>query len=650
MKKCILIRISFWIFFVINTYAQTSIKDTVLNMQEVSIFTTREIGLTTGSKRIAIDSLTLAHNTNSSLSDFFAQNNYLMVKSYSPGNLATISFRGTNPNHTALLWNGLNLQSAMNGQTDLSLIPIGFFDEASIQFGGGSALFGSGAIGGAIHIRNKQPFNKGIQVGVGANYGSFQHYQQTAKVLVITRKWASSIKTFNSDIVNNYTYEYDNGVSKSIRNQENASIKSFGIICDNSLKITSNQIFTIRYWGQKNHRQIPPTLLSSNKYEYQIDENHRLNAEWQLTKNNYSVAARTGYFREKIDFGIPELETFSNTAHVIVSEVESNIHLSNRFDFSLGINQTYTTAKGNNLISDSFINRVAGFGAIKYVSLSNRAKSTLSFREQFSENKWAPIMPSFGVELDIIQKWLQLRGTISRNYRLPTFNDLYWTGSQSKGNSLLLPEEGWSQELGVTSKKSNENIQLSISSSIYNSLINNWIYWHTNNNGILQPDNIQSVWARGIEINGQGIWKINKRINVSSEINYDYTESTVEQSNQPNLKGKQLIYVPYEKAFANLKTNFWNFSVSYHHAFTGFRYTQEDNLAYLPAFQVGSLNFNYSLSVSKIKADFFCRLNNIWNEKYQVIASRPMPLFNFLSGIYIQFNQPINQKIPTDKP
>ena len=135
------------------SYTQT--KDTSRQqLQEVIVIETKKIQFEDSKKTISIDSLTLSRYNTSSLSELLSHQSAIHIKSYGNGNIATTSMRGGNANHTAILWNGLNIQNAMLGQTDLSIIPSAFFDQISLEYGGASAMWGSGAIGGSIHLKN----------------------------------------------------------------------------------------------------------------------------------------------------------------------------------------------------------------------------------------------------------------------------------------------------------------------------------------------------------------------------------------------------------------------------------------------------------------------------------------------------------------
>ena len=64
------------------------------------------------------------------------------------------TFRGTSSSHTSVLWNGIPINSIANGLADLSSIFCHSFSDVVIVNGGDGSLFGSGAIGGSIHLNS----------------------------------------------------------------------------------------------------------------------------------------------------------------------------------------------------------------------------------------------------------------------------------------------------------------------------------------------------------------------------------------------------------------------------------------------------------------------------------------------------------------
>ena len=83
---------------------------------------------------------------------YFKENGFGMVSSP--------SFRGTNASHTAVIWNGININSQLNGQVDFNTITPFNYSSVAVRSGGGSVQFGSGAIGGSVHLNNDLDFNE----------------------------------------------------------------------------------------------------------------------------------------------------------------------------------------------------------------------------------------------------------------------------------------------------------------------------------------------------------------------------------------------------------------------------------------------------------------------------------------------------------
>ena len=77
-----------------------------------------------------------------SLSDLLTNASTISFKNYGAGGSSTISFRGTNANHTKVLWNGLSIGSSMLGLLDFSTIPTNSSDKIEIQYGAASAEYG----------------------------------------------------------------------------------------------------------------------------------------------------------------------------------------------------------------------------------------------------------------------------------------------------------------------------------------------------------------------------------------------------------------------------------------------------------------------------------------------------------------------------
>ena len=78
------------------------------------------------------DSLDKAAFQPSNLNDIIGYKNPIYFKSYGNGMLSSIAFRGTGASHTAVLWNGINVNQPTIGQSDFSLFPVLAFNNVGL--------------------------------------------------------------------------------------------------------------------------------------------------------------------------------------------------------------------------------------------------------------------------------------------------------------------------------------------------------------------------------------------------------------------------------------------------------------------------------------------------------------------------------------
>lgn len=613
--------------------AQVS-SDSLLRLEEVSVEANRLYNFTVGSKVQKIDQGQLQNFSSSNLSDILAQQSQVFIKSYGPGSLATPSFRGTNANHTAVLWNGFNIQQPTLGQTDFSMAPISFIDEIDIQYGGGSALYGSGAVGGTIHLNTGMQYDKGFNVTAYMGFGSFNTYNQSLRLKYSKKKWAGSIRYFNRTADNNFPFVNTSLPGAPRMRQENSKIAQMGVLQENYFKINAHQQLNLKIWLQQNDRQNPPLMSDENRRTSSVNNFLRLSSEWKRQGDRVTYFIRTAYFNELYVY--KDIIESSTTFHSSISEIESSIHLNTNQHLNIGINNTYNQAVSEGYPDAPRQNRTALFASYKIQNTAASWRSVLSAREEYFQGRLLPITPSLGVD-GIVTKGISVKANVSRTYRLPTFNDLYW---QPGGNPKLRPETGWSEELTVVAKPVYGKFKSNVSATVFNSNIRDWLMWLPSGNQWYAM-NIASVWARGLE----GMVKMNtvaQEWKLQLSISYSYVLSTNQKmkSVNDNSLHKQLIYVPVYSAQGNLGLTYKKNSLNYAHGYTGNRFITSDNSEILSGYQLGSLTFSKIFETQKMAFNFNLQVNNLWNTAYQSVASQAMPLRSYQVGISVNFNKP----------
>lgn len=624
-------------------FSQKVNPDSAFKLPEVKISSNRLENFSSGIKTQNIDSASLNQYKQGNLANLLENESPLFIKSYGMGSLAVTSFRGGSAQHTAILWNGFNINSPMYGQFDLSLIPNSFIKNVSIHYGGTSTLWGSGAVGGAIHLSNDMKFDKGITAEVGASYGSFSSYGQNIRIEISKPKWVSSLKLFNLSAENNFPF-YNTQVADSPKqNQSNAELKEYGLLTENHFRINNRQKINICFWYQHNDRNIPPNMLQTVNKTNQKDDSYRITSEWQRTSDKTIVLARVAYFDESLLYSdIAYNYESPNHSQTVIAEVESKIRLQKNHLVNIGVNNTYAQAVSDGYPDQPTQNRVALFASYRYTSGNEKFSSTLSARQEMVENKFVPFTYSLGLDYSVF-KWLLIKGNASRVYRIPTFNDLYWIPG---GNLDLSSESGYCEEAGLLLKhtSANSKISLSFEGTIFNRNMDNWILWLPGL-GYWSPQNIMEVWSRGTETKSEISVQVSKlKFRLGVMTNYVVsTNQKVKTENDASVD-KQLIYVPMYSGSGKFSVEYKNLAVTYRQTYTGYRYTSTDNTEYLEPYSIGSIYASYKYSFKNYSANIFAQVNNLFNENYQVLLNRAMPLRNYQAGISIQFNQPNKNK------
>ncbi|MEM9990507.1 MAG: TonB-dependent receptor [Bacteroidota bacterium] len=546
---------------------------------------------------------------------------HIFIKSYGSGSLATSTIRGGSSSHTLVLWNELPLPAPTLGMLDLSLLPTHSSETLRLERGGSAALWGSGAIGGIIALQNTADFSRTLQLQAYSEFGSFGRFQQEVKFGIGNQKIQSITRVAHAQGDNDFYYQVHPNLP-SVQ-QTNARLSQQNIFQDIYWKPQSNQQVNIHFWQQFSYRQIPPTIVQTRSSDYQTDAATRLAVHWQQNLQNSIWKTKIGYFREEQYFydGRISLNEFTT----LLGETTAAWTWGRSGQIMLGATHNYTRANTGGYRVGRQENRTALFAT--YIWQSDIWKQQFSLRQSLVDGRFIPLIPAWNVIYSPSEQW-EWNMKWSRNYRVPTLNDKYW---QPFGNPELLPESGWSQEIGGSWQKAS----WSFSSTIFNRHLNNWIQWSAiAGQSSFGPKNIGKVWSRGIE-SRVALTSANWTFNAG----YDWVRSTYEVAlESPRIpKGRQLYYTPQHLAFARLKFQYQNFEAIYHHQYTS---TSEGINEDVAPFQLANFSLNYKhLSKRQHEWQIFFRLHNVWNTSYFTVERRAMPGRHFSMGIHWDYQR-----------
>lgn len=617
----------------IQLYSQ-ELPDSTIYLNELDVNASRISAGLPGFKSTEFDSTTLKSNALNNLSDLLSNESSVFIKSYGQGSLASSSFRGGSAYHTAIIWNGISIINPLNGQLDLSLIPVAIADNITMQYGGSSSLFGSGAVAGSIHLDYNPEINNEFKTNLSLSQGSYKNYKQQLGIDLSKKRIATSLTLFNNQSKNNFSYENTYSGEYNREKLTHAEISNRALISNTQLRLTNDQILSMHAWIQTTDRNIPPTLLQDQSKAKEKDNSLRFNSEWKYQKPRKIIAVRAALLNDKINYTDLLTNTGDKSKTVqFVSEGELKLVPNHFNSFFIGINNTYIRAKHPAIISHNVQNRFTLFASYQFKSKNQRFISLVAAREEIVNNKIIPFTYSFGSQY-LLAEWINIRANISKVYRLPTLSDLYWVPG---GNAHLDPEDGYTMEGGMHLTLKMGKLKIESDLSLFSRKIDNWIIWLP---GIRywSPQNMLKVWSRGVETNNQINYKSGKTKFVL-DILTSYVRSTNERATSENDRSlhMQLIYTPVYSGALKLTIQYSNTIFCYRHNYTGYRYVSTDNIQYLAPYDLGSLYLAWMHNYNKWDTKIFIQFNNIWNKQYQVISNRAMPGINFEAGMNIQW-------------
>jgi outer membrane cobalamin receptor len=107
------------------------------------------------------------------------------VDQSNPGGVASVYIRGSDPEQTVVLVDGVRVNDPMlsrGGSYDLSSLDPASIERIEVLRGGGSAMYGADAMGGVINIITRRPENRPLGVTIGGGYGGEGYASANAQV------------------------------------------------------------------------------------------------------------------------------------------------------------------------------------------------------------------------------------------------------------------------------------------------------------------------------------------------------------------------------------------------------------------------------------------------------------------------------------
>ena len=643
--------------------------DSLVDIREVEILGQRpmkEIGV----QKTAFDSVILNEHIALSIADVLNFNSSIFVKHYGRATLSTASFRGTSPAHTQVLWNGMKINSPMLGMTDFSMIPACFIDEASLLHGASSVGTTGGGLGGAVLLATRPRTEEGLTLNYVQGVGSFETYDEYLRIGYGNHRWQLSTRVAYASSPNDYKYRnrdkmeyvYDDqmniiGQYHPTERNRNGAYKDFHLLQEASVRLNNDDRLGLNLWYVGSNRELPLNTTSyadaSRIENRQREHTLRSLLSWERIRRNHRLTAKGGYIFSELKYDhrvrmsddadavVSTMERSRNYTHTLFAQLQGEWSLGEKWLLTTDLNAYHhrITAKGKEVIGEQGPETLGYRGHRTEWSASATLRwrasrwfgAGLTLREEGYDEEFSPLIPALVADGDLLGNGaLRWRASLTRNYRYPTLNDLYF---QPGGNPDLRPEEGWSYDLGIEFQTNKQRrIVAKGSLSWFDSHIDDWILWHPTAMGYYTPENVKEVHSYGLESVLQLTARLGRAWQASLDASYAWTPSLNEGepfSSADQSVGKQLPYQPKHTASAALRIGYRSWTLHYKWSYYSKRYTLSSNGSMisgsLDAYSTSDLTLEKRLSLRWCNLSLKGTLHNLFDAEYTTVLSRPMP-------------------------
>lgn len=645
-----------WAVFVLITLTTSGqgISDTV-RISEVLILAKKKVE-EAGLKVTRPDSMQMVSSLTTDLGELISDYLPVFIKSYGRGSEATASFRGTASSHTQVLWNGMNLNSPMRGMADLSLLPVFFVDDVYLLHGGSSLTQGSGALGGSIHLENKPDWNTAFQVGGLLETSSFHSRKLFIKGQYGDRKFQTSTRIFFDASKNDFPFFNSGVLPAKMDTLKNAGYHKYGILQEFYFRPKINQVSGVRLWYQHSDRNLPQLMSyqGSQRDEHRNDSQFRGQFDWKKYSDGLNYHFFTGVNAVRLNYyrATPAFQFVNEDSHSRETSLVNHLRIKKQFNTKMqgtaGFDMNYHAVelknrqlgvgyKNNRLETSLLLN-------LHYKPFKRLAAFVL-LRSEHYDRKVAPLIPSLGVEWQIVKTWpFLLSANAARNYHKPALNDLYWLPG---GNPDLLPENGYHMDISLSGNHTSGNVTLQHELTGFYARVKNWIIWQPAASGAYywEANNLKDVLSRGVEYQYSAAVNVQK-VQVRTGGNYAFTSTANLHAVRPadESRGKQLIYIPKHKGGIYFSGYWKQFTLKYDFNGIGKRYTKSSNQEstfeqVLNPYFISKISFGKQTNWNDVIFLMKFTVDNLLDQPYQSILWRPMPGRFYTLSLAINFRE-----------
>ena len=581
------------------------------------------------------------------------------------GGLKTVNIRSMGTNHMGVFYDGIQLGNAQNGQIDLGKFSLDNVEEISLYNGQKSEIFQSAkdfGASGTIYITTRKPrFTDGKSANFKATLrtGSFGLINPS---LLYEQKLTDKISTsFSGEWINasgkyEFRYRRRNTLGEVMYDttavRQNGDINSTRMEAGLHGKINNGQ-WTLRGYTYNSERGVPGAIVNNvfRNGERLWDTNSFIQGTFtKEVSSRYRTLVNAKYAADYTHYENHDSKLFQTKNTYRQKEIyvsTANLYsLTNFWDASLAYDFQWNKldAEFNSPNNEStfpfpqrFTNMVALATAVDLKQFKLQGSCLGYFvhekvrRFAKSPDKAVFTPAVFASYRPFKYEDFSLRAFYKEMFRMPTFNDLYYT---DMGNAFLKPEYTAQYNVGFKYKKEFQHslyklFDLQVD-AYYNEVKDKIIAYPKGQQFRWTMLNLGYVEIRGIDVSlhqavGFGKFLANVKMQYTYQKAQDFTDPS------KNYFSHQIPYIPWHSGSLIAALEYGSWALSYCFIYTGERYNQQENIAYnhTQPWYTSDINVVKYLKVKSNRMKLSLEVNNLFSQDYDVILNYPMPKRNF---------------------
>lgn len=599
----------------------------------------------------------------------------VQIKDYGGiGGLKTVDIRSMGTNHMGVFYDGVQLGNAQNGQVDLGKFSMDNIEEISLFNGQKSEIFQSAkdfSNSGTIYIRSRKPqFNNNEKNHFKSIFRSGSFNLLNPAFLwehKISNNIFTSLNTEYTYSSGKYKFHYKRLFPDGSTAYDTTAIRQNGDI--NALRAEAGiyGIFDQGKWNSKlyyynSERGIPGPIVNNiwKHSQRQWDRNFFAQGSWQSSlSSNYDILFNLKYANDFMRYLNPDttlmyLDNTFRQQEVYTSMVNRYTIIKN-FDINLSSDFIWNTLNSNmrNFVKPTRLTTLIAAATslnLEHFKMQGSLLATI-IHEQINKGNTitldstsaAPdkkeLSPAFFFSYKPFNNHnLNFRSFYKQIFRMPTFNDLYYTDI---GNIALKPEYTKQYNLGIHYQKENYKkliSQIEFQCDAYYNEVTNKIVAIPKGNSQYRwmMMNLGYIEIRGLDVSSRINLNLPAEIKVFTKLNYTFQKAQdftnpKDNDHKSGSYGGQIAYIPLHSGSAIFNISKESWILNYSFIYVGERYHNSSNILanYEPSWYTNDLTLSKTIQKKKILFSLTAEINNILNQSYDVVLNYPMPGRNF---------------------